>query len=286
MLWLLAVLTAVAGLYLFLTAPGLFFRLRRKERIPFVPFAHRGLHSAELPENSLAAFRRAAERGFGIELDVQQTKDGELAVLHDATLERMCADQRKLAQVTLTEASRLRLLETGETIPSLRQVLDAVSPFRVPLLIEMKSDRHSWKTLPAKVMECMRPYPGFWCVESFDPRMVRWFKKHAPQVIRGQLAYDPAKIGEHRGEILYKLGACLLFNFLSRPDFIAYGHLTDRNLSFRLIRRIYHPVLAAWTVTAKEDYEQLRKRYDIMIFEQFDPDPAIDPKEEKGEQAT
>ena len=89
--------------------------------------------------------------------------------------------------------------------------------------------------------------------------------------MRGQLAYDPRKIGEKHRQIRYFLGAHLLMDFLSRPDFIAYRHDTDRNFSFRVVRRLYHPVLTAWTVQSPEVFKKLRLSYDVQIFESFEP---------------
>lgn len=271
MLWLVGCAAALPALYLFLVAPNLRKRGYRKGLIPRVSYAHRGLHGEGIPENSLAAFQRAAEKGYGVELDLHLTRDGELAVMHDTCLARMCGVDQMITSLTMEEAAKLRLLGTNERIPAFREVLGALAPFQTPLIIELKSDGDGWKYLPPKVMEIMQGYGGFWCVESFDPRMMRWFKKRAPQVIRGQLAFDPAKIGEHRGEIGYALGASLIGNALSRPDFIAYGHLTDKNKSFRLVRRLFRPALAAWTVTSPEDFERLRKHYDLQIFEGFEP---------------
>ena len=90
-------------------------------------------------------------------------------------------------------------------------------------------------------------------------------------MVRGQLAYDPKKIGEKHREIWYALGAHLIMNALSRPDFIAYRFDTDQNASFRLVRRVFRPVLAAWTVQTPEDFQNLRTRYDVEIFEGFQP---------------
>lgn len=66
----------------------------KRQKAPFigVNFAHRGLHTEDkrVPENSLEAFRLAAEAGYGIELDVQLSKDGRVVVFHDDTLDRVC----------------------------------------------------------------------------------------------------------------------------------------------------------------------------------------------------
>ena len=269
MLWLIIGIAAV-GLYLFLIAPGLKAR-KRGEAIPRIPYAHRGLHGGGVPENSLAAFRLAAEKGYGIELDVHLTWDGQLAVIHDATLKRMCGAEGRIADLTAREIRAYHLAGTEETVPLLEEVLEAIGERHPPLIVELKSEGKSWRMLPQRVLEAMRSYEGFWCAESFDPRMMRELKKRAPQIVRGQLAYDPCKIGEKHKEIYYSLGAHLLMDFLSRPDFIAYCHETDRNLSFRAVRRLFNPVLTAWTVQAPEDFKKLRLSYDVQIFEGFEP---------------
>ncbi len=269
MLWLIIGLAA-AVLYLFLIAPGPRAQ-KRGAAIPRIPYAHRGLHGAEVPENSLAAFRLAAEKGYGIELDVHLTWDGQLAVLHDSTLKRMCGVEGNVAEMTARELGACRLAGTGEAVPMLEEVLKAVEQYHPPLIVELKSDGKSWRMLPQRALKTMEGYEGFWCAESFDPRMLRALKRRAPQIVRGQLAYDPRKIGEKHREIVYALGAHLLMDFLSRPDFIAYRHDTDRNYSFRAVRRLFRPVLTAWTVQTPEEFKKLRLTYDVQIFEGFEP---------------
>ena len=85
------------------------------------------------------------------------------------------------------------------------------------------------------------------------------------------MAYDARLAGEKHREIYYFLGAHLLMNFLSRPDFIAYRHDTDRNISFRIVKRLFRPVLTAWTVQTPEAFKNLRSTYDVQIFEGFEP---------------
>ena len=271
MLWLIIGLAAVLlCLYLYLIAPGMHAR-KRGAAIPRVPYAHRGLYGGCVPENSLSAFRRAAERGYGIELDVHLTGDGQLAVIHDASLQRMCGREGDVSRMTAAEISVCRLSGTQEPVPFLEEALKAVDGYKPPLIVELKSDGDSWKTLPGRVLDVMKDYPGFWCAESFDPRMLRELRKSAPLLVRGQLAYDPRKIGERRRGIRYILGAQLLMDFLSRPDFIAYRHDTDRNFSFRTVRRLFRPVLIAWTVKTPEEFKKLRLTYDVQIFEGFEP---------------
>lgn len=271
MAWLIAAAAAGAALlYGFLVAPRWRQKRRRMEKLLGRAYAHRGLHGEGAPENSLAAFRRAAEQGYGIELDVHLTRDGALAVHHDDTLLRLCGVDRAIGDMTMDEIRPLRLAGSEETVPTLEEALEVIAG-RAPLIVEMKTGRD--RALLAKtVSRAMRDYPNAWCVESFDPRLLLWFRRHDRQVPRGQLAYDPAQIPEDdRHGARYWIGARLLLNCLSRPDFVAYGYESDRNLSFRLMRALFRPVLAAWTVRSQEESEKLKGKYDLQIFESFLP---------------
>ena len=270
--WMLAILIALWLFlaHLFLIAPS-FLHPKLRTRLLAGPYAHRGLHGKDAPENSLAAFQLAVKKGYGIELDVHWTRDGNMVVHHDDSLLRTCGVDRKIQDMDLQEIRACRLLGTQARVPTLDEALDVIGG-KVPLIVEMKSDPAARKKLPEALMHRMRAYPGIWCVESFDPLMVRWYKKHAPNVIRGQLAYDPYRLpgDAHRG-VGFFLGARLLMNCLSRPDFVAYGYKTASNGSLRLMRKVFHPVMAAWTIQTPADYERLQQDYEILIFEGFEP---------------
>ncbi|MBR3739259.1 MAG: glycerophosphodiester phosphodiesterase [Clostridia bacterium] len=270
-IWWLLIAPMLAAAYLFLIAPNLRRRFRPKAQGLCRAFAHRGLHGAGVPENSLAAFQLAAEKGYGVELDVRLTRDQRLVVLHDADIGRMTDGQGLVGDLTLKETQAHHLLGTQERIPSFDEALAVLAPHKTPLIVELKSAPGTGSSMPQMVLERLRKYPGFWCVESFDPRLMRWFKKHAPEVIRGQLAYDARRAGEDGRTILHALGAHLITSLLSRPDFVAYRFDTDRNPSFRLVKSLFRPTLAAWTVTAIQDFKRLLDRYDLLIFEGFEP---------------
>lgn len=131
---ILSLLLILAILYMIAIAPA-----RRPLGEPFVStkYAHRGLHDKELPENSLAAFGAAVDRGFGIELDVRLTKDGVLVVFHDDTLTRMCGVDKRVSELTLDEIKELKLAGSEYGVPTLEEFLDCVGG-KVPLLIELK----------------------------------------------------------------------------------------------------------------------------------------------------
>lgn len=232
--------------------------------------AHRGFFDNDgIPENSIPAFRRAVERGFGIELDIQMTTDGRLMVFHDATTERMCGVGRRLTEMTSREARELKLGHTDERIPFLEEVLATVCG-QVPMIVEMKYEGHSIEAT-AKTVELLKGYDGPYCMESFDPRICAWLKGHAPQIVRGQLASDFMKGGSSLPYALRFLMSNLMLDFLSRPDFIAYNCHDADQPSFALCRRLFHPVCVAWTVKSVTELKQAREVFDVIIFDSFDP---------------
>ncbi len=129
-------IAGILGGYIFLIMPRL-SKQKETKRFKGSYYAHRGLHNLEngIPENSLLAFRKALEAGYGMELDVQVTRDGELIVFHDETLERVCGIPKKIADCTCAELENYFLLETQEKIPRLAEVLELVEG-KVPLIID------------------------------------------------------------------------------------------------------------------------------------------------------
>ncbi len=163
---------ACAGAFAFLVAPG---HATRAQKAPFLyrNYAHRGLHTEDgtVPENSLSAFRAAAEAGYAVEMDVHLTADDQLVVFHDDTLERMCGVPGVIDDFTLAELRALRLGDTDCVIPTFAEALEALGG-RVPLLLEVKRG-HNNRRLCALTLAALRTYGGPYCVESFDPRSSR-----------------------------------------------------------------------------------------------------------------
>ena len=104
------ILAVLAILYLLMIMPRLTNRRERKKFLS-VYYAHRGLHDNETPapENSMAAFRKAVDAGYGIELDVQVTKDKIPVVFHDFTLQRVCGQEGKVCDYTYEELQKFHL---------------------------------------------------------------------------------------------------------------------------------------------------------------------------------
>ena len=176
----------LASVPLFMLAPG---RVTKRQRAPFqnVNFAHRGLHSRDksVPENSLEAFELASRAGYGIELDVQLSKDGQVVVFHDDDLKRVCGVDCRVDERTYAELTELRLCGTEYTVPLFTEVLATVRG-RSPLIVELKRGRRNIE-LCEKTYALLAEYRGDVCIESFDPFIVAWFRFHAPELLRGQL---------------------------------------------------------------------------------------------------
>lgn len=267
-IWLFApAAAALAALVLFMIAPS---RSRRADEWRGTPFAHRGLHGDGVEENTLEAFERACRAGVGIELDVQLSRDGEAVVFHDETLMRLAGDPRRVDQVDWAELRSMRLCRGGR-IPSLKEALERIDG-RAPLLVELKNGRGN-RRLCETATALLRGYRGAYLVESFNPLMLRWLKKHAPDVVRGQLVgAAPLYLAVHAGRVGAFALSKLTLNFLARPDFIAYDVSASRYAVPRVQRRLFHAPLAAWTVRDEETYRACAGRGEMPIFEGFVPD--------------
>lgn len=233
-------------------------------------FAHRGLHDNEsdAPENSMAAFRKAVEAGYGIELDVHVTLDGIPVVFHDSKLERMCGVGGEITDCTYEQLQQYTLGNSKERIPKLEDVLLMVNG-RVPLIVEIKSDKTDVACCGV-IDKMLRGYDGEYCIESFNPMVLWWFRRHHNEVVRGQLSTNFRKDGEFHNAVSFLMGH-LLFNFLTKPDFIAYNHHFMQEPGRRICRKLYKNPAAAWTVRSEEELNRLRGEFDIYIFESFTP---------------
>ena len=233
-------------------------------------YAHRGLHDREagVPENTLAAFRRAVEAGYGIELDVQLTRDGQPVVFHDFTLKRMCSADGEVKDYTYEELRHFPVDGTKERIPLLSEVLELVDG-KVPLLVEMKCRDFSVR-ICQKADELLCGYQGEYSMESFHPWALLWYKKHRPDICRGQLAMTfQRQEGSYRVEKF--VARHLLTNFLTKPDFIAYDIRDKEAVSKNICRKLFRCPSAAWTVKSPEQLKKARPYYDSFIFEGFRP---------------
>lgn len=268
----MCVVPGLVLLYLLMIMPRM---LHRADRTPFekVFYAHRGLHdnASGEPENSMEAFRRAVEAGFGIELDVQLSKDEIPVVFHDFTLQRVCGEAGKVADYTFEELQRFSLCSSGQKIPRFEEVLKLVDG-RVPLIIEYKIPGGDNRVC-AIADRLLQAYKGVYCIESFNPLGLFWYRQNRKEILRGQLAENFIRAGETEfPKLLYFVLHHLLLNFVTKPDFIAYNYKHRRDLSRQLCRKLYGGLSVAWTIKDKEALEAEKDHFDLFIFEGFLPE--------------
>ena len=235
-------------------------------------YAHRGWHDKPaVPENSLAAFRRALDKGWGAELDVHLLKDGTLAVFHDSDLRRCAGEEGDIEDLDREGLARLRLEGTEEPVPLFDEVL-ALFEGKAPLIIELKSHKNNYKALTEAVIARLDRYKGDYCVESFDPRVLMVLRRERPAILRGQLAMDFRPGGEPLPGWQRFALRNLLMNFLTVPDFIAYRFEDRQRLALKLCRRVWGVKEASWTLRSMDDLLSAEAAGSMPIFECFDPD--------------
>lgn len=230
-----------------------------------LPIAHRGLHDKQVPENSMMAFKNAIDNGYAIELDVRMLSDGTIVVFHDDSLARLTGNDGYIKFLKKSDLDMLTLEGSQEKIPTFEEVLKFVDG-RTPLLIEIKNQSKIGE-LEAKVLEILKDYQGKFAIQAFNPYVLNYFYKHAPQIPRGQLA------GYLKTQKLpffqkFALKRMLLNKRVSHPDFISYE---GKFLPNRFVRQYKRLPLLAWTIRSQEEYMKVVKYCDNIIFEGFEP---------------
>lgn len=216
-------------------------------------FAHRGLHGGGVPENSLAAFRATINVGAGIECDLRLSADDEAMIFHDRDLARLCGEKLAFASLSSATLASKHILGTGERIPRLAELL-ALSGRRVPLLLELKTERGNAGRLCAAVSRTIGGASSGIGVMSFDPRVGAWFKRHRPDMRRGLvLSGRDGALGRW-----LKLVRC-------RPHFLALK-VTEVGTSWATRARRRLPIYG-WTVRTKTDAAQVAVHADAAIWE-------------------
>ena len=234
------------------------------------PIAHRGLHSNGLPENSLGAFIAAAKAGYAIELDVHCSADGKLIVMHDDQTGRVTGKDYLIRDTSSEVLTKLQLEGTQYRVPLLEEALEAVEK-KVPVLIEVKTGTSASRIGPI-LTGVIRDAEMPLAVESFDPRIIGWFKSKQPGIPRGQLC------GSFKGEDIPALQKVLLrtmfLNSLTRPNFISYDINSVSDVFLRIWRRILDVPLILWTVRNQQQLDIARSHHANFIFEGIRPQGA------------
>ena len=257
---------AAVALPIYLLAPG---KASARQKAPFLGrnIAHRGLHARDksIPENSLEAFSLAAEMGYGIELDVQLSKDGYVVVFHDDTLDRVCGVHGRVEEYNYSELKKMRLCGTECSIPLFSDVLRLINGRR-PIICELKNGKRN-RELCRKTYDLISAYRGEICIESFNPLIVGWFRIHGKDLLRGQLAMPAHEYPDDTpgGKPFAFLASRTLLNFLGRPQFIAY-EIGYQPPTVRLAQ-LLGAMRVAWTSHEPRN----EKGKDCVIFEYYKP---------------
>ena len=266
----MVLINIIVSLAVILTAVYFFVLVRPTQKtkpseVLLRDYAHRGLHNGkDAPENSLAAFEAACQKGYGIELDVQLSRDGKVMVFHDYTLVRMTGCDKKLAELDAEELTALTLGESDQKIPTFAEVLSLVNG-RVPLLVELKGENFD-TSLCAKVAEMLRDYQGPYCVESFNPLLIGNMKKEMPEVFCG-LLYTNVCREKKKNSLLNIALTAMALNVVARPDFIAFNKEDRDSFPVKVTTKFYQAPKFVWTVNKQEELDTAHKNGEHPIFE-------------------
>jgi len=241
------------------------------ERLFDPPVAHRGLWSKDgPPENSLASFQAACAAGYGIELDVQMTADGEAMVFHDAKLERMTGLPGRIADHTAADLGSVKLLGSDETIPTLVEALTLIG-HRAMVHIEIKIPYGEVGPLERRVHDVLIDHNGPACIIGFNPYSHAWFADHHPGILRGLDSYSwVGGDARHLAPELRKKYADLKHVSIARPHFLALGLDMLPSAKADAFRKKGMPILA-WTVREPAQWDAVKAHCDNLLFEGFTP---------------
>lgn len=238
------------------------------------PLAHRGLHNraARRVENTISAFQAAIDQGYGIELDVQMSADGQAMVFHDDTLDRLTGDSGPIRACTAADLAQIELCDSDDRIPTLADVLTLVAD-RVPVLIEIKEQLDTMGAtegrLEAAVAATIAGYRGPLAVMSFNPHCVDHMARLAPGTPRGLTTdpYDPQDCTPLTPETCERLRAI--------PDYDATGcsfisHQVSDLLRPRVLElKAKGAAILCWTVRSLAQEVEARQIADGITFENY-----------------
>ena len=228
--------------------------------------AHRGLHNKNIPENSIAAFKNAIKNNYIIELDIHLLKDNQIVVFHDDNLLRMTNINKLLKDTTYDEIKNLKLNNTKYTIPKIEEVLKLVNG-KVPIIIELKYDRKTG-LLEQELVKHLDNYKGKFCIKSFNPFTIRWFKKYRPNYIRGLL------INYKKKNLFDKIALNKIIMLICKPDFISCSYKLYNNKQIKKYMK-KKPVLA-WTIKNDKNFHLYKDKFFNLI---IDNDEFIEKEE-------
>lgn len=236
-------------------------------------YAHRGFHNRRegVPENSIPAFQHAIRKGYGITLDVRLSADRVPVVVADSDLNRLCGKNKITERESLAQLQTYSLLDTDENIPTLVEVLNEIDG-QVPVIVHLHAKNGNKKKLCRAVTEILDRYDGLFALESVNPGILLWFRRHRSFFIRIQIVDFSHQSGYRLKHRLFDLvTGALLFNILTAPDVINQKTEDRKNPFTWLCRMIYHVQTMEFTIRNMEDYERVRMEGILAIIEDIEP---------------
>lgn len=254
--------------YLILIKPN----IGNKERTHFLMghnIARAGLYDnqSDRPENSLPAFKSAIAANYAIETQVGLSSDGVLVAFADKNLLRLTGVSTNVGQMTWKDLSTLHLLNTRERIVTLEELFFLVDGI-VPLVLDIRSEENE-EEMVLILSSILKTYQGKCAVESSNKKVLIAMKNLLPEIPRGLRASGPAEEDQSFLEAI--VGAFLLTNIQTRPDFISYYFRKSKNFSLRLCKGIFHVPIVGWTIQNMDDYRTVDRIFDGLIFEHITP---------------
>ncbi len=238
------------------------------------PFAHRGLHdrAAGVIENSRSAIKAAVAAGYGVEIDLQLSADGEAMVFHDDGLDRLTAETGPVRRRSSAALERIELVGCEECIPTLVDVLDIVGA-RVPMLVEIKDQSGCLGPIDGRLerraAQLLSAYDGPAALMSFNPYSVAACAEAAPGIPRGRVTerfradgwdnLTPERAAElNRFDDLDRLGA----------SFISHDHKDLSNPEVAAAKQSGRHILC-WTTKSPAEDKAARRIAENVTFESY-----------------
>lgn len=219
---------------------------------------HRGIHdNMKVYENTLESFSLAMKKNYTIELDIRLTKDKQIVVFHDHNTKRITNKNKIIEESTYKELNNQNIIH----IPLLTEVLDLIKG-KVPLLIEIKPTKKVGE-LEQLLMDALKNYKGKYAIQSFSPKVLYWFRKNYPKVLRGQLSCkykNNKKLTPHKKIILSNM----MLNYITKPNFISYKYNELSPSKIKKYKKKQIRVIG-WTITNEKEFNHYKKYYDNLI---------------------